>query len=102
ESVLWVPGSNDWTKAGVMIRDTLDAGSANAFIAITTGAGDGATFQWRTSAGGSSSSSRTLTGISPPASIKLVRTGNTFTGYVFQNGQWQQQGESVHRPGHRR
>jgi hypothetical protein len=85
-----------------MIRDTLDAGSANAFIAITTGAGDGATFQWRTSAGGSSSSSRTLTGISPPASIKLVRTGNTFTGYVFQNGQWQQQGESVHRPGHRR
>jgi hypothetical protein len=97
-SVLWVPGANDWTKAGVMIRKTLEAGSANAFVAITTGAGDGATFQWRNSAGGSSSSSRTLTGISPPASIKLVRAGNTFTGYVFQNGQWQQQGESASVP----
>ena len=78
-----------------MIRGTLDAGSPNAFVAISTGAGDGATFQWRTSAGGSSSSSRTLTGISPPASIKLVRQGNTFTAYVFQNGQWQQEGDSA-------
>ncbi len=98
ESVNWVTGSNDWTKAGVMIRGTLDAGSANAFVAITTGSGDGASFQWRNSAGGSSSSSRTLVGISPPASIKLVRAGNTFTGYVFQNGQWQQEGESATVP----
>jgi hypothetical protein len=92
ESVLWVPGSNDWTKAGVMIRGSLEAGSPNAFVAVTTGSGNGATFQWRTSAGGISGSSRTLTGISPPASIKLVRKGNILTGYVFQNGQWQQQG----------
>jgi hypothetical protein len=98
ESVLWVPGSNDWSKAGVMIRETLEAGSKNAFAAITSGAGDGATFQWRNSAGGSSSSSRTLTGISPPSSIKLVRQGNTFTGYVFQNGQWQQEGQSATVP----
>ena len=95
ESVLWVPDSDDWTKAGVMIRGSLDAGSANAFVALTTGSGDGATFQWRTSAGGSSSSSRTLVGISPPSAIKLVRSGNTFTGYVFQNGQWQQEGQSA-------
>ncbi|MHC4595376.1 MAG: LamG-like jellyroll fold domain-containing protein [Planctomycetota bacterium] len=92
QNVLWVPGSGDWSKAGVMIRGTLEAGSPNAFVALTTGSGDGATFQWRTSANGSSSSSRTLTGISPPASIKLVRSGNILTGYVFQNGQWQQQG----------
>ncbi|GAI95605.1 unnamed protein product, partial [marine sediment metagenome] len=95
ESVLWVPGSGDWTKAGVMIRETLDAGSKNAFVALTTGSGDGATFQWRSSAGGSSSSSRTLVGISPPSAIKLVRQGNTFTGYVFLDGQWQQEGESA-------
>nr|NIS83211.1 hypothetical protein [Anaerolineales bacterium] len=98
ESVLWVPGSDDWTKAGVMIRGTLDAGSPNAFVALTTGSGDGATFQWRSSAGGSSTSSRTLTGISPPSAIRLVRQGNTFTGYVFQNGQWQQQGQSATVP----
>jgi hypothetical protein len=24
-----------------------------------------------------------------------VRSGNTFTGYVFQNGQWQQEGEAA-------
>jgi len=95
KSILWVPGSDDWSKGGVMIRDTLDAGAKNAFIAISTGAGDGATFQWRTSTGGSSSSSRTLTGISPPASVKLVRQGNIFTGYVFLNGQWQQEGQSA-------
>ncbi|MBA7525384.1 hypothetical protein ES705_17535 [subsurface metagenome] len=95
ESILWVPGSGDWTKAGVMIRETLDAGSKNAFVAITSGSGDGATFQWRSITGGSSSSSRTLVGISPPASIKLVRQGNTFTSYVFLDGQWQQEGESA-------
>ncbi len=95
ESILWVPGSDDWTKAGVMIRETLDAGSKNAFVAITSGSGDGATFQWRSITGGSSSSSRTLVGISPPASIKLVRQGNTFTSYVFLDGQWQQEGESA-------
>jgi len=95
KSVLWVPGSSDWTKAGVMIRQTLDPGSSNAFVAITTGAGNGATFQWRPTAGGSSSSSRTLTGISPPAAVKLVRQGNVFTGYVFLNGQWQQEGTSA-------
>ncbi len=98
ESVLWVPGSNDWTKAGVMIRGTLDAGSPNAFVALSSGSGDGATFQWRNSAGGSSSSSRTLVGISPPSSIKLVREGNMFTGYVFLDGQWQQEGESATVP----
>jgi hypothetical protein len=95
ESVLWVPGSNDWTKAGVMIRETLDAGSKNAFVALTSGSGNGATFQWRPIAGSSSTSSRTLTGISPPSAIRLVRQGNTFTGYVFQNGQWQQEGQSA-------
>jgi hypothetical protein len=95
QSVLWVPGANDWTKAGVMIRETLEAGSKNAFVALTSGSGNGATFQWRPSAGGSSSSSRTLTGISPPSAIKLVRAGNTFTGYVFLDGQWQQEGQST-------
>jgi hypothetical protein len=95
QSLLWVPGANDWSKAGVMIRQTLEEGSANAFVALTSGSGDGATFQWRTSAGGSSSSDRTLVGISPPASIKLVRAGNTFTGYVFLDGQWQQEGQSA-------
>jgi hypothetical protein len=93
--VLSVENTHEWAKAGVMIRDTLDAGSPNVFAAITGGGGDGATFQWRTAPGGSSSSARTLVGISPPASIKLVRQGSLFTGYVFLDGQWQQEGRLV-------
>jgi hypothetical protein len=86
---------HEWAKAGIMIRDTLDAGSANAMVAITGGAGNGGTFQWRSDTDGSSSSSRTLTGISPPSCIKLVREGDTFTGYIFLDGKWQQEGTSA-------
>ena len=89
------PGSDPWAKAGAMIRDTLHAGSPNAFVAITGGAGNGATFQGRIAADGGSGSSRTLVGISPPASVKLVRQGDTFTSYIFLDGQWQQQGQSA-------
>jgi hypothetical protein len=89
---------HSWAKAGIMIRDTLDAGSANAMVAITGGSGNGGTFQWRTDADGGSDSSRTLTGISPPSCIKLVREGNTFTGYIFLDGKWQQEGISATVP----
>jgi len=89
------PGGHNWQKAGLMIRDTLDAGSKNAFIAITGGEGDGSTFQWRTDTDGSSDSNRTLVVPPPPASIKLVRQDDTFTGYVLLDGQWQQQGVST-------
>jgi hypothetical protein len=89
---------HEWVKAGVMIRDTLNAGAPNAMIAITGGAGGGASFQWRPLADGASSSSRTLTGISPPACVRLVRKGDTFTGYVFLNGKWQQEGQSATVP----
>jgi len=86
---------HEWVKAGVMIRDSLNAGSPNAMVAITGGAGNGATFQWRPQADGASSSSRTLTGISPPACVRLVRKGDTLTGYIFLNGKWQQEGQSA-------
>jgi hypothetical protein len=86
---------NSWAKAGIMIRDTLETGSPNAMVAITGGSGNGGTFQWRTNANGSSSSSRTLTGISPPSCIKLVREGDTFTGYILLDGKWQQEGQSA-------
>jgi hypothetical protein len=34
-------------------------------------------------------------GIEPPASVKLVRQGDTFTAYIFLDGQWQQEGQSA-------
>jgi hypothetical protein len=81
-----------------MIRDTLDAGSTNAMVALTGGDGDGGTFQWRPVADENSSSSRTLTGVSLPACVRLVREGDTFTGYIFLDGKWQQEGVSATVP----
>jgi len=86
---------NGWVKGGVMIRQGTEGGSVNAFTAVTGGSGDGATFQWRDAADGASSSSRTLTGIAPPYYVRLVREGNSFTGYLSADGEnWEQQGES--------
>ena len=44
-------GSNTWAKGGVMIRDSLEGGSASAQMVMTGGAGNGATFQNRPTAG---------------------------------------------------
>jgi regulation of enolase protein 1 (concanavalin A-like superfamily) len=75
--------TNVWAKGGVMIRDTLAAGSANAFMALTPG--NGANFQRRLSAGAAS----VKTGPSAataPFWVKLVRSGNLFTGYASADG----------------
>jgi hypothetical protein len=88
-------GSNAWAKGGVMIRQSLDDGSVNAMIAVTGGNGEGGTFQWRPTANEASESSRTLSGIAPPYWVRLVREGNTFTGYMSADGEnWEQQGTS--------
>lgn len=87
---------NNWAKAGPMIRQDLTAGSANAMVAITGGSGGGASMQWRQTADDSSGSQRLLEGtmeIAPPYYARLVREGNTFTGYVSEDGEeWLLQG----------
>ena len=86
-------GTNTWTKGGVMIRQSLDAGSINVMGAITGGDGGGGTFQWRPVQGAGSSTDRTLTGIAPPYYVRLVRAGNTFTVYMSVDGvDWVQEG----------
>jgi enterochelin esterase-like enzyme/fibronectin type 3 domain-containing protein len=84
---------NPWSKAGVMIRDSMDPGAANAFIGVTPG--NGVTFQYRSSDGGGSSSNN-VTGPTAPYWVKLVRSGNTFTGYSSPDGaNWTQVGSSA-------
>jgi hypothetical protein len=57
--------TDDWAKARVMIRNNLNANSANAFM--TFGAGNGiADFQYRSAAGGSSSSGTSSLGLTTP------------------------------------
>src|SRR4030095_7720748 len=49
--VLSLQNTDSWAKAGVMIRETLTATSRHAFMAVT--AGNGVSFQRRTTTGGS-------------------------------------------------
>lgn len=75
--------TNSWAKAGVMIRETLNTNSKNAFMAITPG--NGATFQIRTTAGGSSTSTVSA-GKTAPYWVKITRGGNSLKGYISTNG----------------
>jgi hypothetical protein len=88
-------GSNAWAKGGVMIRQSLEAGSQHAIMAITGGEGGGGAFQWRPVAdGGSSSAHDTAAGMAPGYWVRLERVGNTFTGSYSADGEtWIQQGD---------
>jgi regulation of enolase protein 1 (concanavalin A-like superfamily) len=77
-------GNTDpWAKAGVMIRETLNANSAFAETLVTPA--NGSTFQWRASTGASAQSA-TGPSVAAPYWVKLERAGNAFTGSVSTNG----------------
>ncbi len=76
------PGSG-WSKAGLMFRNDSTAGSINVCIVAT--AGQGVSFQWRSTAGGSSSNSQ-HSGVTAPVWLKLTRFGSIFTGYYSTDG----------------
>ncbi|MFO1497163.1 MAG: InlB B-repeat-containing protein [Verrucomicrobiota bacterium] len=78
-----VQNTDPWAKAGIMIRDSLNANAKHAAVFVTPG--NGVAFQSRNSSGGSSANTNT-TGLSAPYWIKLVRSGSTFTAYRSSNG----------------
>lgn len=91
--VLGVQNTDAWAKAGVMIRASLNANSAHAFVAVTPG--NGVAFQYRSTAGGGSVNSNT-TGLNAPYWVRLVRNGSTFTGYRSPDGaNWTQIGSTT-------
>jgi regulation of enolase protein 1 (concanavalin A-like superfamily) len=75
--------TDGWAKAGIMIREDLAGDAPNVLVATTPG--NGTTFQWRATRGGDSASTA---GFAGPARkwVRLVRSGNTFTGYYSANG----------------
>jgi fibronectin type 3 domain-containing protein len=88
--VVSVQNTDAWAKAGVMIRETLNANSRNALVAVTPG--NGVTWQYRSNTGSNSSGTNT-TGLGAPYWVRLVRSGNTFTGFRSPDGiTWTQQG----------
>lgn len=72
-----------WTKAGVMIRQSLDANSPFAFSLLSSGWG--AAFHHRTATGQAASQGDPVPGV-PPHCLRLVRQGSTFTAYGTMDG----------------
>jgi regulation of enolase protein 1 (concanavalin A-like superfamily) len=72
-----------WAKAGVMMRETLSAGSAHALALQSSGAG--VAFQRRAVPGGQSTHTAGTTG-SVPRWVRLVRQGSTFTASESADG----------------
>ena len=73
-----ITNTNSWAKAGVMVRESLSADSKHAMTVITPG--NGASFQRRTETGAKSDHT-TFKGITAPEYVRVLRTGNKFTGY---------------------
>ena len=79
------PSANEWRKVGVMIRESLDAGSRHAFMAVTPGSSHGLAFQYRDKSG-NSHSEHGVDKVTAPYWVKLVRLGDEFTGYHSRDG----------------
>ncbi len=72
-----------WTKAGVMMRESLSPGSRHAFMLVS--GWQGFAFQRRLATGGSSTSTGGGSG-SAPGWVRLTRTGNVFSAYRSTDG----------------
>ena len=88
-----VQNTDPWAKAGVMIRETLTAGSRHAFMCLTPG--NGLAFQQRTAINGLST--HTSGGASAASAwVRLIRNGNSITGFRSTNGStWTQVGTTT-------
>jgi hypothetical protein len=75
--------TDPWAKAGVMIRQSLASNSPHAMTAVT--AANGVAFQRRESTGAPSLHTPGAA-VGAPYWVKLVRAGNTFSGYSSADG----------------
>ncbi|MBZ5689021.1 MAG: IPT/TIG domain-containing protein [Acidobacteriia bacterium] len=80
-------------EVGVMIRETLSASSTNAFVYFYP---NQAYFAFRSSTGGSTTTQPTSFGsAASPYWVRLIRNGNSFTGYISADGtSWTQVGST--------
>jgi len=76
-------GTASGALAGVVMRESLDAGSTFALTALV--AGGGTRFLTRTSTGGTAGSAAGPSA-TPPEWVRLTRAGNVFTGEVSSDG----------------
>ncbi len=78
--------TDPWARAGLMMRESLDAGSRNVFVSVS--AARGGVFQWRESFNGETEVSMDRSS-SVPMWVKIKRDGDVFTALKSRNGmQW--------------
>jgi regulation of enolase protein 1 (concanavalin A-like superfamily) len=75
--------TNAWAKAGVMIRQSLDAESKFAYMIVSYSSG--VSFGWRQQTGGTCGSVNQA-GVAAPQWVKLTRTGDVFTAQYSADG----------------
>jgi len=78
-----VQNTDLWAKAGVMIRETLAAGSRHALVVVTPG--HGTDFERRIATGGVTTHTFGPV-VAAPYWVRLVRQGNSFSAYASANG----------------
>jgi regulation of enolase protein 1 (concanavalin A-like superfamily) len=78
--VVTVQNVSQWTKAGLMIRESLSPNARHGFALATPSTVKGTAFQYRDPGGGTSAS---IAGpaFAPPVWLKLVKRGITITSY---------------------
>src|SRR5439155_9648318 len=72
-----------WTNAGIMSRETVDPGAAQAFMLVSFS--KGLAFQRRPATGGASVSTTGASGAAPYW-VRLDRVGSTFNAYQSPDG----------------
>ena len=88
-----IDNTNVWAKGGVMIRETLAAGSRHAMAVVTPGSG--VSFQRRTTTNGNSDHT-TTSGLTAPYWVRVTRVGDVFTAYRSADGtNWTNMGSAT-------
>jgi hypothetical protein len=75
-----------WAKAGVMIRESLAGNARDAYVTMTPQGHNQVQFLDRVATGGNAADIGDATNIPFPIWVRVVRQGNTFTGFYSTNG----------------
>ena len=78
-----IQGAQPWTKVGVMMRASTQAGAAHALMLVSTG--KGLAFQRRTTTGGLTTNTSAGAGVAPRW-VRLVRSGSRITASLSADG----------------
>jgi hypothetical protein len=83
--------SNEWAKAGLMVRETLEPDAKNVFL--FSAPGHGVILQNRSGTGGGTEATPDRSGLTGSPWLRLTRAGDTFTASASPDGQvWTQIG----------